>query len=667
MTTERPTSQQAPDWLEAALAFANIPTLTCILVQMTGDRKWIEGDYVPSRPRGMDDNDTGGLTAELQTEIRLAAHEQISAWLSGQPLAIPDPDDALLVEMMGVSLREDIPSRYAPMIRHELGLDADTSRLTQTAPGLQLPAVPGAALAGLDIPNGYLAVIIGAGISGLCAAINFAAAGIPFTILERNHHLGGVWFENKYPGAACDVPSHLYSFSFASYDWSRFFASSDEIQNYLEYVADTFDIRRHIRFGHDVQAATFDEDSDTWQVDVINDSGQPVSVISNLLVSAVGAFNKPKYPNVEGLDQFLGQSAHTARWPEQGLDLAGKRVLVVGNGASAMQVVPAIADDVESLVVVQRSPQWGAPFPKFLKQVPDALQTLLSEVPLYRLWYRIRLSWAFNDKLYDALQKDPDWAHQERSVNALNDLHRRGLTNYIIAELGEAQQLLAEVVPQYPPFGKRLLMDNGWYRTVARDHVQLLTGAVNQVVSNGILLADGSKIEADVIIWATGFDVVNFLAPMTVRGIGGRDLHQEWQGDDARAYLGTVVSGFPNFFCLYGPNTQFGHGGSLISIVERQIKYLMSLLHKMLSSNIASVDVRREVYDAYAAEVDRKHENMIWTHPGMSTYYRNSQGRVVVCNPFKIIEFWEMTESANLEDYLIHCTNNGPVPKRPEH
>jgi 4-hydroxyacetophenone monooxygenase len=223
MTTERPTSQQAPDWLEAALAVANIPTLTCILVQMTGDRKWIEGDYVPSRPRGMDDNDTGGLTAELQTEIRLAAHEQISAWLSGQPLAIPDPDDALLVEMMGVSLREDIPSRYAPMIRHELGLDADTSRLTQTAPGLQLPAVPGAALAGLDIPNGYLAVIIGAGISGLCAAINFAAAGIPFTILERNHHLGGVWFENKYPGAACDVPSHLYSFSFASYDWSRFF------------------------------------------------------------------------------------------------------------------------------------------------------------------------------------------------------------------------------------------------------------------------------------------------------------------------------------------------------------------------------------------------------------------------------------------------------------
>jgi len=206
-------------------------------------------------------------------------------------------------------------------------------------------------------------------------------------------------------------------------------------------------------------------------------------------------------------------------------------------------------------------------------------------------------------------------------------------------------------LPDYPPFGKRMLMDNGWFRTLAREDVHLVTGAVTEVLPDRVRVSDGSEHEADVIIWATGFDVVNFLAPMELRGIGGRSLHDDWAGDDARAYLGTVVPGFPNFFCLYGPNTQFGHGGSLISIVERQMHYVMSLLQAMFAEGLHSVDVRPEVHHAYSREIDRRHEHMIWTHPGMSTYYRNSRGRVVVCNPFRIIEFWRLTEAANLSDY----------------
>jgi 4-hydroxyacetophenone monooxygenase len=642
-------STQTHDWLPGALDQANLPTLVCLLVQLTGERKWIEEPFVPTRPRGLDDNDSGGLPEPARAELKAAAKNAIEEWFAGKPMALPNPSDELLVEMMSTSLGEKIPARYAPMIRHELGLQYTPDSGAQAA-GSGAP-LPGESMQGAKPPPGFHALIIGAGISGLCAAANFAAAGIPFTIIERNSRLGGVWFENKYPGAACDVPSHLYSFSFAPYRWSRFFAGSDEIQSYLEDFADRFDLRRHIRFEMEVTDAHYDEDASEWSVNAVTQPGTKETLRAAVVISAVGAFNKPRYPNVPGIDRFEGQSAHTARWPADGIDLKGRRVVVVGNGASAMQVVPAIADEVASLTVIQRSPQWAAPFPKFQKSVPEAVQKLLDEVPLYRLWYRLRLSWAFNDKLYDALQKDPEWQEAEKSINAINDAHRRGLTDYMIAELSEARELLTQVLPNYPPFGKRLLLDNGWFRTLAREHVHLVTGGVREVLPDRVVIDDGSEYEADVIIWATGFDVVNFLAPMRLFGRGGRELHEDWEGDDARAYLGTVVPGYPNFFCLYGPNTQFGHGGSLISILERQMHYVMSVLQKMFARQLRAVEVRKEIHDAYTAEVDRKHEGMIWTHPGMSTYYRNSKGRVVVCNPFRVIEFWNMTEEADLSDY----------------
>ncbi|MFO7552498.1 MAG: NAD(P)/FAD-dependent oxidoreductase [Haliea sp.] len=635
-------------WLVDAIARANIPTLACLLVQMTGDCRWIEGSYVPSRPRGLDDNDSGGLPSEVQAEVRQAALEGISKLLAGGSLALPDPSDELLVRMMSASLGEEIPLEYAPMIRHELGL-AGTG--TQQGSTTTRDVSPLAEVEGRDPPAGFRALIIGAGISGLCAAVNLDAAGIPYTIIERNSRLGGVWHENNYPGAACDVPSHLYSFSFAPYDWSRYFAASEEIQRYLEHVADLFDIRRHIRFNTEVLAANYNEGTAEWEAELRNTDGALESLRADMVISAVGAFNKPRYPDVPGIDTFSGPSIHTARWPEGGIELEGRRILVVGNGASAMQVVPAIADKAAAVTVIQRSTQWAAPFPKFLVEVPATIQRLMNEVPLYRLWYRLRLSWAFNDKQYAALQKDPEWNNGGLSINALNDVHRRGLTEYIKAELGDSQELLAQVLPNYPPFGKRMLMDNGWFRTLARKNVHLVTGAVTEVLPDRVRVSDGSEHEADVIIWATGFDVVNFLAPMELRGVGGRRLHDDWDGDDARAYLGTVVPGFPNFFCLYGPNTQFGHGGSLISIVERQMHYVMSLLQAMFDEGLHSVDVRLEVHEAYSREIDRRHEQMIWTHPGMSTYYRNSRGRVVVCNPFRIIEFWGLTDAANLAEF----------------
>lgn len=639
---DKPSQDNNDIWLDESVQQANLPTLACLLVHLTGERRWIEGDYKPTRSRGMDDNDDGGLSPEIQGEIRRQAVLEIKAWRKNGSVALANPSDELLVEMMSVALGEEIPARYGAMIRSELELDARVENPVDPSAEI-IPSGP--------VPEGFCAVIIGAGISGLCAAARLAEAGIAYVILERNSGLGGVWRENKYPGAACDVPSHLYSFSFAQYNWSEYFAGSDEIETYLNFVADSCNIRPFIHFQQDVSDASFDEATNQWTVSATNSAGKTQQFSADMVVSGVGAFNKPKYPNVTGLVSFAGDSVHTARWPKKGVELAGRNVVVVGNGASAMQVVPAIADQVKSLTVIQRAPQWAAPFPKFKKKVPAAVQSLIEAVPLYRLWYRLRLSWAFNDKLYDALQVDTNWAHPDRSINAINDKHRAGLTSYIESELGDRQDLLPDLIPDYPPFGKRLLMDNGWARTLTKDNVSLVNGSVNKVHKDGLELTDGTQIEADVIIWATGFDVVNFLAPMAISGIDNHQLHDDWDGDDARAYLGTLVPNYPNFFCLYGPNTQFGHGGSLISIIERQVSYVMSLLGKMFANDLRCVDVREDVYERYNAEVDAKHEGMIWTHQGMSTYYRNSKGRVVVCNPFRIVEFWEMTASADLNDY----------------
>ena len=635
-------------WLTSALSVANIPTLACMLVQLTGDTGWIEGRFVPSRTRGLEDNDDGGLPDEVQDEIRAAALVALADWFGGKPPALPNPSDALLGRMMSVSLGEEIPAEYAAMIRHELRLPP-----LGTARG-------GDAVQAVTVPPGFSALIIGAGISGLCAAVQLAAANIPYTIVERRANLGGVWFENRYPGAACDVPSHLYSFSFAPYEWSRFFADSREIHRYLEKVADDFNIRPFVRFGLEVVEARYDAKVCGWEADVVTASGERATLRASIIISGVGAFNKPRLPDVPGLELFQGPSVHTARYPDAGLDLAGKNVVLIGNGASAMQVAPAIADEVGSLTVIQRTPQWVAPFPKFKQSIPEPLQHLLEAVPLYRLWYRLRLSWAFNDKLYDALQIDPNWQGGGRSVNAINDAHRKGLTAYMKAELGTASDLMPSVLPDYPPFGKRMLLDNGWFRTLARDNVHHVSAGVVKVLPHGIVTSDGVERPADVLIWATGFDVVNLLAPMKVCGIDGRDIHTDWDGDDARAYLGTVVPGYPNFFCLYGPNTQFGHGGSLISVLERQMHYVMSLLKEMFAHGIAAVDVRKDVHDTYNDKVDDAHAHMLWTYPGVDGYYRNTKGRIVVNNPFRILDVWRMTETARLEDF--HCVPRERAP-----
>ena len=616
-----------------AIADANIPTLLMVLVQMTGDTMWLQPPYRPSKGSGLGDNDSGGLPENIQQEIRSAALDAIMAWRGGRALAIPDPKPELLVEMLSAAMGEPVPPEYGAFTSSQLGLRPVSSE--------QMP-----------VPDGFHVLIVGAGVSGICTAINLKAAGVPFTILEKNPTVGGVWLENRYPGAGVDTPNHLYSYSFAMYDWSMFFALRDDLHGYLEHVANEFEIKSLIRFDTTVNNATYDEAGQRWNVDITTVNGASETLSGTILVSATGIFNPPVKPNIDGLEEFQGPSFHTAEWQDD-VDLKDKKVAIIGNGASCMQIGPEIQNDVESLTIFQRSPHWAAPFAQFRRPVPDALRFMLREVPLYQAWYRVRLGWTFNDRIHSALQKDDDWAFKDRSLNATNDSHRAYFTDHVKRELGDRIDLLDKVLPTYPPFGKRMLMDNGWYRMLRNERVTLVDDPVTKIDANSLTTADGSNYEADVLLLATGFDVLRFITTFDVTGRSGKTLREAWDDDNATAYLGTVVPEFPNFFTLYGPNLQPGHGGSLIFVVEMQVNFIMDLLKKMCANDIGAVECRQEVHDDYNERVDAAHEKMVWTHEGMTTYYRNARGRIVVNSPFRNVDYYEMTRKAKLDEFVV--------------
>lgn len=636
MTTAAAPWTSIPNWVEtlqAALEDANVPTLLLVLQHLTGDIKWTHPPYRPARGKPLDDNDTGGLSPELQAEVRAAAQDAVIAFYEGrlQPVT-PSPDE--VTRMLSCAMVEEVPVEYGELLSEEMGF---ISRDVEIPPD--------------SIPADFRVTIIGAGLSGLCMAIKLAAAGVDFVVLEKDDDMGGTWLENVYPGCGVDTPGHLYTFSFApNPDITRYFARRNEVEDYIQRVGSDFDVKRHIRFGTEVVCARYETDSATWQIDVRGASGDVESLTSNVLISAVGMVNRPSIPPIPGLDEFPGPVMHTAVW-DNSVDLTGQRVAVIGTGASAMQVVPAIVDTASHVNVFQRSKQWALPHPNYHRTVKETVRFLMKEVPFYVQWYRLRSFWNFSDRLHSALQIDPDWPHPERAVNEANDRHRVFLTKYITEQLGDRTDLLDACLPDYPPYGKRPLIDNHWYKTMCRDDVTLFTEAVDHVSGENVVTTSGVEVPSEVIVLATGFKVLQFLWPMDIVGKSGRTLREQWGVDDARAYLGVTVPDFPNFFIVNGPNTNAGHGGSAIHPTEFQVRYIMQAIRLLLVNDTAAVEVDRDVFERYNKELDEALARCIWSHQGMTTYYRNGAGRIVVTGPWKYIDYWQRIHDFNPSDY----------------
>ena len=627
--------------LRPALDVANVPALLMVLYQLTGNDAWLQAPYLPTRTRGLDPHDTGGLAEDVQCEVRAAAYDALFAWAKGAEPAVSVPQGELLARMMSICMGEPVEVEYAPMMAEDMGFAPEPVRRPLSENSKQLAAI-----------------VIGAGVSGLLASAKLTQAGIRHLILEKNDDVGGTWLNNRYPGCGVDTPSYLYTFSFLPNDWSTYFGKRDDVWRYFANVAQRLNLRDNINFGAEVESAEYDDRKPEWIVSTRNRDGRSVEYRAAVVISAVGQLNVPQVPAIEGADQFTGQMFHSAQWPE-GASVRGKRVAVIGAGASAMQIVPAIAGDVAELTVYQRSPQWVAPSSNYFERVPERAHRLMNHVPFYRIWYRFRLAWTFNDKTHASMQIDPTWPHPERSVNAMNDAHRGYFERYLRDELEGRPDLIAKSLPTYPPFGKRMLLDNGWYRALRNQSVELVTDPVARISATGVVTTDGVNRPADIIVFATGFEARRLVGQYEVRGIAGQSLREVWGDEDAFAYLGMTVPGFPNFFLMYGPNTNAG-GGSYIWIGECQIRYIVDLICSMVEHDIASVECRKDVCANYNRAVDSAHARMVWSHPGMETWYRNRKGRVVTNSPWRIVDYWRMTHEANLDDF--HCQPAGTSP-----
>ncbi len=494
-------------------------------------------------------------------------------------------------------------------------------------------------------------MIVGAGMSGILAAIRLREAGIPYVVLEKNSAAGGTWFENSYPGCRVDVPNHFYSYSFEpNHDWPQHFSTRAELFAYFDRCAVKYGVKEAIRFDTEVLSATYDEAAARWKVVARSADGSLLEIDANAVVSAVGQLNRPKLPPFEGLETFAGVAFHSAAW-RHGEDLRGKRIAVVGTGASAFQLVPEIAEMAEELVVFQRSAPWMFPTDDYHAPVTEGEKWLLKHVPYYASWYRFWLFWTLADGFLPALTIDPAWEHQDRSSNALNDGIREMLIGYLTAQIGDDPDLLVKSIPNYPVGGKRILRDNGsWLRALKRENVRVVTDRIARITPTGIVTETGTEVRTDVIIFATGFKADHFLWPMKVTGAGGLELDGHW-GDDPRAYLGITIPGFPNLFCLYGPNTNLVHGGSIIFHSECQVRYILGCLRLLLENGHSSMDCKPEVHDAFNARVDEANANRTWGMPQVRSWYKNSKGRITQNWPWRLVDYWSATLNPNPNDF----------------
>lgn len=638
------TSSQQPsvldlDRLERALARANVPVLLVVLYQLTGDRRWLGERFRPTRAKGMDENRDGGLDGAAQAEVRAAAAEAIGRWAAGEEPVLPLLRGAELVEVLSFMNGEDVPPEYEAMMSEVVAVRGD-------APSPAAVAEPAERAADFSV------LVVGAGVSGMLASLRLREAGIDHVVIEKNDEVGGGWWENTYPGCGVDTPSYLYSYSFFPRDWETFFGRRDEVQGYLEDFASTYGLRDHVQFGSEVVSLRWDEERAVWTAAVRRADGRVDQVTANAVFSAVGVLNRPKVPELPGMDSFTGPLFHSAQWP-QGLDLTGKRVAVVGAGASAMQIVPAIAGAVASLTVFQRSPQWIAPNADYFEPVDPSVHWLMRHVPFYAGWYRAKLSWIFNDRVHPTLKVDPEWSGQNGTINAANDGHRRFYTRYIHEQLGDRTDLIEKSLPDYPPFGKRMLLDNGWYATLRLPHVELVTEGVASFTPTTVVDTAGDEHEVDVVILATGFLSTQYLFPIEVTGRDGTTLEDLWHTDEARAYLGITVPKLPNLFLLCGPNTGLGHGGSFITIVEWQVRYAVEAIELLLARGTRAMECRDEAYQQYARELDAAHAQLVWTDDRMTNWYRNGAGRVVAVMPWRIVDYHAMTRHVDPTDYAF--------------
>ena len=622
-----------------ALLDVSIPTLMLSLVHMSSDPNLIRGAL---KPAGLFLNEVQGYMSEDdKAAVRILALDVIGDY---RDRGCPDPEPVngeLLKEMMEWLVCEPVPDEYVPMLLEEMELDGRDSRAAHSS---------ASAAARDDFP----VVVIGCGESGLLAGIRLKEAGIPFTIVEKNAGPGGTWYRNTYPGARVDVGNHFYCYSFEPTDqWTHFFAEQPELQAYFQRVMDKHDVGPHVRWETEVTEANWDDATATWTVRARAVDGAESTLHARAVISAVGQLDRPFLPTITGRESFTGKAFHSAEW-DHSVDLRGRRVAMIGGGASGFQIAPTIADEVEHLTVFQRTAQWMFPNPNYHEPVGPGVQWALRHLPFYGRWYRFLLFWPGCDKGLAAARVDPDYPDPQRAVSEVNEITRMMFTEWITSQIGDDPDLAAKVIPDYPATGKRTLQDNGsWLKTLTRDDVDLVRTPIDHVDADGVVTVDGTRHPVDVIVYATGFRATEVLWPMTITGRDGDDLRDRW-GERPAAYLGITVPGFPNFFCMYGPGTNLASGGSLIFHSECQMRYISGCLDHLIDGGHRWMEPRQDKTDDWVRRSQEEMRTMVWAHPSVEhSFYKNSHGEVYTLSPWRLVDYWAWTRVPEPDDFVF--------------
>ncbi len=497
------------------------------------------------------------------------------------------------------------------------------------------PATQGAMMTNSRTGTDRRVAIVGTGFSGLCLGIHLKKAGFhDFVIYEKAAGIGGTWRENTYPGAECDIPSALYSFSFErNPNWTHKWSEQPEILRYMEHCAKKHDLYPHIRFNQEVRSAEFNEQTGEWRVETADGSADSYDAF----VSAVGQLHKPWRPEISGADTFEGEAFHSAQW-DHSISLKGKRVASIGNAASALQFIPEIAPEADHLTVFQRSANWvvekkDREYTAIEKKIGTIFPPFTN---LYRFWI-----WVRGDILLYPLMNGKQ-----------NSFLRNSSEKKAVAHLEEKIQdseLRKKLIPDYPMGAKRILFSDNYYDALARDNVYVETNPIERIEPKGIVTKDGKLHEVDVIVYATGFESTVFLTPMKVIGREGAVLNDRWQKEGAEAYLGVTHAGFPNFFMMYGPNTNLGHN-SIIIMIEAQTRYILSCLDTLSTRQAKWLDVKAPVQQAYNAWVQDRLRSTVWSQVNRS-WYKTESGKITNNWVGRTTEYRRKTKRVNPDDY----------------
>ena len=616
---------------------ADLPALLAAVAAATGDASVLTADIRPPlTPVDTVGHPHGGMTPEQQVRARQVAlsglRELRDRGISSSSILSKDEVDAILT-----FLTNDRP-KWFPVLKHELDLTGNKG------------AAPDWSFQEISRGRPFETLIVGAGLAGIAAAHRFSQAGVNVTIIEATSALGGTWMKNRYPGVRLDTPTFGYSFSFAQRgDWPHQFAEGHEILDYAKTVAERAGLVERIEFSTKLKSARWNESEGVWEVITEGTEGKQLRRF-NAVVSALGQLDSPNIPDFAGRKDFAGVTMHSQEW-RQDADLSGKRVAVIGTGASAYQIVPAIVDQVDKLVLFQRSAPWMLPAPTYHDPMPETFSWLRRKVPHYAQWYRLWVTLLGIPGRFHTVRAEPDWPGAPLSVSARNQDVRDTLIAELERQFEGRPDLLAHVVPNYPPGAKRMLRDNGvWSRALKSEHTTLVTSGINRFTDSGIIDNSGLEHPVDVVIYATGFEASDYLDEVEVVGRGGLEIHDFWNGD-ARAYNGVTVPGFPNFFMIYGPNVGGVVAGSLHFMLERASEYALKAVRTVIERGIKAIDVRQTALDRFVAWVDVENRQMAWGQDYVDSWYKNGAGRVSQVWPFTNAEYWEITEAVNMDDY----------------